>query len=387
VEVRFVATIDFLDPAPGASHAQLAELAARLLAQGVLSQRAVGEHNQVLLERFVSPQLAYAMGLLERLASPGESEYAASHHAVIAAARHRLGDPVWGVPAFRDAAFPFQDVVLIDPDTRLPLPDCAELAGTAGAGVASVEEEILYHAVRDAVDGLRGRGQLAYTALRELLVRESLQSRATLRSRIREHRLLPIESTVYNLFDPVPPGLLVQSFALRCARCGSLVRPDESDDTLACTLEGCRTAHPVPEVGERIPAVAEPLLARPSVLCYWTDPGRDEIAIYDAARIAGLQDVRLYPHFDECDIAIGDTRVGIDVKAHRSPVLLGRKLSRGIGGLMHYDRRILAIPDQRIRRIPGYVDRLKEEIESVPEAVGLEILSVGELIANIGGLA
>ena len=70
--------------------------------------------------------------------------------------------------------------------------------------------------------------------------------------------------------------------------------------------------------------------------------------------------VRLFPHLDRCDIAIGN-EVGIDVKDYRDPARLARKLNRSLGGLRLYPRKIVAVASRRASD-KEYVPRLREQL-------------------------
>jgi hypothetical protein len=183
---------------------------------------------------------------------------------------------------------------------------------SGGYGEDNVIENRLHQLIRTATESLgRTRQHQAYTAIRELLGRRSLIKERELLDYLEEKDLTPRQETVLEFFDSVPEVWLINGYAHRCAHCGTLMRPHPNRDRYPngyCPIHQCNSKYP-PQVGERLnPEDGRLLVAKPQILVYWTAPAIDELAIFDEAKIYGL-DAELYPQSDLCDVAIGD-RIG-----------------------------------------------------------------------------
>jgi hypothetical protein len=69
---------------------------------------------------------------------------------------------------------------------------------------------------------------------------------------------------------------------------------------------------------------------------------------------AFLNDGTTIPPEDAVDVGI-TYALGVDVKSYFCPMTLAERLSRSIGGLAQFDRRIIAVPDARTRSHLGYL--------------------------------
>ncbi|MCW2117160.1 MULTISPECIES: restriction endonuclease-related protein [Bradyrhizobium] len=98
-------------------------------------------------------------------------------------------------------------------------------------------------------------------------------------------------------------------------------------------------------------------VAAGDILASWVGPGLPEIRLHDELKGSGIP-VRLYPGQDAVDVGI-PYELGIDVKSYSCPVTLGERLTRSIGGLAQFDRRIVAVPDAKVRRHAGYLSDLR----------------------------
>lgn len=369
----------------------LAKDAVILLAQGILRQ-----YNTVLTGREIVRQderlpseLHSAMCKLGRLyLEEGKCDNAACVHDVLDRSRYSLEDEKWNLEIFRKSEFDFSNVKLIDFDLRVPTPDCAEIANISGSfGEDNVIEHRLYSRLKEATERLGQRKQHhAYTALREIIVRRSLISERELLDYLVDQNLTSLQETVREFFDYVPEAWLIHGYALRCAHCGTLMRPHADRISYPkgyyCPIRQCNSKYP-PQIGERLNAKDGRLLvAKPQILAYWTAPAIDELAIFDEAKTYGL-DAQLYPKSDQCDISINDSTIGIDAKSYRSPVLLALKLNRSIGGLIHYSQRIIAITDELIEDYPGYISTVNSLLNQKSDAKSLKIMPVSSVIENI----
>ncbi|XXY21824.1 hypothetical protein WME88_19600 [Sorangium sp. So ce216] len=359
-----------------------------LLAQGALLQyrRVLPGREIVRQGDEVPPELQSAMCRLGRLyIEEGLEDRAACVHEVLARARHPFAGPEWGLTAFRAEAFRFANAVLIEPDLKVPTADCASIAAIPGGfGEDNVVENRLHARLREAADRLGSRRHEAYSGIRELLARHSLVDERRLIEFLDERTLSPLLPTVVEEFyDRVPDVWLIHGRAHRCMHCRTLMRPHPSRHRYAggiCPIRQC-AAKRSPEVGEHIdPAAAPLLIAKPQVLAYWTGPGIDELAIYDEAQRLGL-DAELYPESDMCDVAIGGRAVGIDAKSYSSPISLGLRLNRGIGGLINYRRRIVAVGDEMVATNPDYIPALRSALEPRGDQSTLELMDVSSVMA------
>lgn len=181
---------------------------------------------------------------------------------------------------------------------------------------------------------------------------------------------------------PVPAAALFDGSARRCGHCGSLLWPDRDRAAWPdgrCRIRQCRLAHPAALVGEEIAVPAEWQVATPAIMAYWVGPGLDEIRIHDALRAAG-RDAALYPLADAADVGVDGVSVGIDVKAYASPIVLAARLSRSIGRLALFSRRILAVPDDKLSINPRYLQQLRDAYRGSCE---LEFMTASQAIRTL----
>ncbi len=365
----------------------LAEDSVVLLAQGILrSFDQVLSGTEIICQNDnMPPELYKAMCKLGRLyIEEGQVDNAACVHSVLERARYSLTSYKWNLKVFRDPNFRLGGVTLIDPDLRVPTSDCSEIAAISGSfGEDNVIENRLYKQLRDATEKMRKRKNKAYTALRELLGRYSLITENQLSKYLVDKNLTPLQRMVIEtFFDPVPDIWLIEGQAYRCAHCGTLMRPHPNKNRFPegrCPIRQCNSRNS-PKVSEKLDSQSNRLrIAKPQILTYWTGPAIDELAIFNAAQTYGLN-AELYPESDLCDISINGRAVGIDAKSYTSPVSLGLRLNRSIGGLINYRRRIVAISDQLIQENPSYISTLKSTIEKKGDLASLEFFSVHEVI-------
>jgi hypothetical protein len=315
-----------------------------------------------------------------------QEDRAACVHDVLARARYSLGGPEWGLAAMRAPEFRFADAVLIDPEFKVPTRDCATIADLAGAfGEDNLLEFRFHNRLREASERLGRERDVAYTAIRELIGRRSLLTERELAAWLVERRLTPLQQSILDeFFQPVSELWLIDGFAHRCFHCGTLMRPHPNRTRFPqgrCPLRQCNGKRP-PRVGERLDPIAGLHVAKPQILLYWTGPSIDDLAIFDEAKRAGLSP-ELYPECDLCDVAIDGRAIGIDAKSYSSPVSLGLRLNKSIGGLIHYRRRIIAIGDELLDIDPGYITTVRSTLDKRGDAASLEILPVSKVISSI----
>ena len=283
--------------------------------------------------------------------------------ASIHVAMERACEPLaaWGLYDFAPP-FRYADVILIDREFGIPTFDCRELAAHGGSETL-VQEELHHSALRAAVQGFSARQRdMAYTTIREFLIRNPAVAFADRERFVVERGLIPAARTISSFYRTIPGSALFDGTARLCGHCRSLLWPDRDATSFPdgrCRILQCRSAHPGPARGADIPNPAEWQLATSATMAFWVGPGLDEIRIYDALRAAGRQAI-LYPQSDAADIGVDGTDVGIDVKAYASPIVLAAKLSRSIGRFGMFRRRILAVPDDKLDRNPRYLEQLRD---------------------------
>jgi DNA-binding transcriptional MerR regulator len=359
------------------------EVSTILLAQGAIKlyDRILSGREIVRQDDALPTELHQAMCLLGRAyIEEGKSDQSGCIHDLLDRARRPLNE--WGLNAFSQAEFRFRDALLIDPDLRVPTQDAIALATSSGQGIDDIIENQLHTRLRETVDRLGPTRNAAYTAVREFVARHSLASETQIRDWFESRRISAIQSIVDDLYDRVPDCWLISGLANRCAWCRTLLRPHPDTRTYPegkCPLRQCAAKH-APRAGEKL-SPSRLHICRPQVLMYWVGPAIDELEIFDAAREAGL-DAELYPEGDRCDISIGSDRIGIDVKCYNSPVSLALKLNKGIGGLIGYRERILAIPDAQGSR-PGYLEALRASLEKQSDSSTLQIRTVGAIARSL----
>jgi DNA-binding transcriptional MerR regulator len=368
-----------------------AQTAAVLLAQGVVRQYEFveGEGRFVRQDDEVSSEMQDAMCLLGRLyIEQGAEDSAACLHDVLNRCRFPLDDEEWRLDTFRSASFPYAGARLVESDLRVPTPECYEIARrNSGRGLDDVVENQLHDELRRALKSSGVETAHSYTAVRQFIGRRSLTTLEELYGYCDEKKLPGRLSRllVERFYEDVPEGWLIEGRANRCAHCGTLLRPHPNVSEYPegrCPLSACRSVDR-PEVSESL-SPDDAIVCRPQILSYWVNPAIDELRIYDAARARRIPS-NLYPREDRCDVSLEDG-TGVDVKSYESPVSLAMRLNQnGIGGLVDYERRILAVPDFIAYR-PSYLDTLKDALETA-EARSLEVMPVSGVLSLIEELA
>jgi hypothetical protein len=252
--------------------------------------------------------------------------------------------------------------------------------GTEIAALEEIHHERLQAAIKDLPQKARAR---AYTDIRELCVRHPLIHEDDLHEKIALGSHIAAARTIMEFYRPIPLGALFGDVAHRCAHCRSLLWPDADRQSYPqgrCRVRQCRLANPNARLGAVLDEPRRWRLATTAVLAFWVGPGIDEIRIHDALKAAG-KDVALYPFADAADVGVDGLAVGIDVKTYASPILLAGKLTRSLGRLPMFDRRIVAIPDDKLQRNPRYIEQMRS---SYGGDQTIEFLLVSQVIREFG---
>jgi hypothetical protein len=287
----------------------------------------------------------------------GMSDVGAEIHVLLEQCMQPLGH--WlPIPEIADEGLNL--VRLIDPQERLPTVECEELA-SGFAGLAGLLEERIFESLKEALGKQTDtEADRLYSDIREYVVRHPVVGREELSKFCGALPTQLWHCVQHRFYEPVAGGPAGRVTV--CVSCGNTLR--EAAGGYLCTTQACMASQSS-KPGDEV-EVATVLRLRKALRQYWLEPGFDEIRLYDKLRSAGLP-ARLYPHSDRVDIDLGDdTSVGIDLKAYASPELLGKRIKERPGGLLHYEVRLLVIPDWLVRRTPGYLERLRAALESSP---------------------
>lgn len=357
------------------------------LVTGLLLARGLLEAYENILDRGVPvrqddtmpQQLRRALERVTRTCIlEGADDFGASVHAVMDKACEPLG--TWGLKAF-EPPYRYADAVLIDRPAGVPTDDCRAMAAEAGSESAALEN-IHHERLRGAVSGFGAAKNAAYSRIRGFVVRNPAVSRTTLNQFLLDENLVAAADAVRSFYRPVPQAALFDGRARRCANCGALLWPDRDLASFPegrCRVRMCRLDRPHPAPGDGIDDPASWLLATDAVLAYWVGPGIDEIRLHDALAAAGRRAV-LYPEADAADVGVDGFAVGIDVKGYSSPVVLGAKLSLGIGRLDLFSDRILAVSDCLLRTNRDYLRQLRAAYTG---GHGLRFMTVSDALAEL----
>lgn len=283
----------------------------------------------------------------------GLPDHGAEIHNLLWCCTQPLGD--WlGVPEVLTRGL--APTSLIQGDVGVPTPEAEELASGFGSLTAGIEEQLFLKFMEILSRFPQERANQYYTVVRELVVRHPVVLSDSLRN-----IKVDLPSQLWMLlqqqfYEPVPESWQVGEEVPLCAHCHNAMKRGKAG--LVCRTSACAVSNPATP-GSHVNA-SELVRARRGVHQYWIEPGIDEIRLYDAL-VAMELPAQLYPYRDRVDIAVDD--VGIDLKAYSSPEILGRKFRRSIGGLVHYPKKWVVVPDWLLASTPSYLERLRAAIE------------------------
>jgi hypothetical protein len=313
----------------------------------------------------------HAMALVSRAQlRHGQRDIGAEIHELLFACTKPLGDwlPLASIHAER-----LSQVVLLDPEEGVPTREADELAQRFVSTTASIEEQLFSRFREQLAKGSRIAASAAYTRVREFVVRHPIATRDELAGLTSD---LPSTISVLlnqEFYEPVPESWGSADQLTICAHCRNAIQSTEAGRV--CRTRAC--AESLPVHSGRGYSLQESLRLTRGLRQYWQEPGFDEVRVFDELLAAGFKPV-LYPQLDTVDIEVG--KVGIDLKAYVSPELLAGRLDRSIGGLINYTQKWLVIPDRLIRRVPAYLERLRNamrvaRVRVLPASAVVEELS------------
>ena len=379
---------DFVQILPMSRHSSAArEMMTVLLAQGIVALYSAVDASSdriVRQDETVPRPLQEGMNLLGRLQlEAGQDERAANVHDVL----HNCTTPLqeWHLSTLQEQDFEYRTTVLIDADLFVPTFDCLSLARKVGEGADNVIEDDAFQALIETAQSTGRDADRVYTKVREYVGAHSLTTLADLYAFANREGFT---NTVLALmtdrfYQRVPEAWLIAGEACRCAHCHTLMRPAPGKAMgYRCPLSACRAEFPTPLIDERYdPALTR--VVRPQLLAYWVNPAIDELRIYNKARDLGLV-ADLYPNKDACDVSIGN-RIGIDVKSYSNPITLAQRLSRSIGRLAKYEKKVLAVPDALVQDRRDYLSLLRSGLTG--EGKKLDVMKVSDVLKALEELA
>lgn len=312
-----------------------------------------------------------AMALVSRaLLRHGQRDIGAEIHELLFACTKPLGDwlPLPNIHADR-----LSQVILLDPEEGVPTREADELARRFVSTTASIEEQLFSRFRELLAKSSRIAAAAAYTRVREFVVRHPIATRDELAALTADLPSMVGVLLNQEFYEPVPEGWGTLDQLSICANCRNAIHTTEAGPV--CRTHAC--AESLPVQADASYSIQESLRLTRGLRQYWQEPGFDEVRVFDELLAAGFKPI-LYPQLDTVDIEVGE--VGIDLKAYISPELLAGRLDRSIGGLINYSHKWLVIPDRLIRRVPAYLERLRNamrvtHVRVLPASTVVEELS------------
>ncbi|MBV0882104.1 hypothetical protein KTQ42_22770 [Noviherbaspirillum sp. L7-7A] len=366
-----------------------------LLAQGIqLIYRNVSSGRGIVVQDHTVPaamQTAQSLIGLFRMIEGKQEGPVANLHNIIALCKKPFSHPDWGVQAFHAGRFDYADSVLVDAEFDVPTQECQDIAKVHGGfGNDQIVQHILFERLRTISAEFGLRKHEVYTALRELPSRHKMGNEEEISAYLSEHNLQRLIHTIRDdFYEPVPLTWRIEGKVHQCPHCGALMKPTGKEVPASkCPIVQCATLNPAQAPRIIDPKESRLLVAKPQILKYWAAPAIDEIRIFDEGVGLGIKNVVLYPLSDAADISFGnDEDIGIDVKSYASPEMLARHfLTNGIGGLINYRKRIVAISDHCVDNVKGgYIARLRQRLreDSTHVANALDFMSVSDLVRKL----
>lgn len=329
----------------------------RLLAKGIVETARRVADGAIVRQDDMPTSLRSGLERLSRhCLVEGIVDHGANVHVLMDLATTPIGE--WGISSF-SGEFPYVRAILIDRDLGVPSADCLDIGMISSE--ADVYEGIHHRQLREAVRSHGKRADEVYTLVRERLVRKPVDNQKDLMAFLLDSGLAKISDVFRGWMRPIPLACRFPDGKTRtCAGCGSLLYPTRDTSRFPvgrCRIRACTEVRPTPLEGMVINDPQEWRVASGDILASWVGPGLPEIRLHDELKACGIS-VRLYPCQDAVDVGV-PFALGIDVKSYTCPVTLGERLTRSIGGLAQFERRIVAVPDAKVRFHAGYLSDLR----------------------------
>lgn len=262
---------------------------------------------------------------------------------------------------------------LIHGEDGIPTAEAEELASKFTGATAGLEEQLFLKFLELLGKQPTVMANEYYTLVREFVVRHPICTSEELRKFGNDIHLQIWLLLNQEFYEPVPESWQIGSAVPLCAHCGNAMKQGKAG--LVCRTASCAVSNAAKQGG--LAKATDIVRVTRGIRQYWVEPGIDELRLFDALCEMGLP-AELYPKRDRVDIAVGEA--GIDLKTYTSPETLGRKFKLGIGGLAHYEPKLLVIPDWVQRATPSYLDRLKAAMERED----VSCMTVSQAIAFFG---
>lgn len=260
---------------------------------------------------------------------------------------------------------------LIEGEDGIPTAEAEELATDFGNLTAGLEEQLFMKFMEVLARFPAAMANQYYTMVREMVVRHPVVNAEILKHLSEELPYQVWALLQQQFYEPVPEAWEINGAVPLCSACGNGMKKGRAG--LVCRTVACCALMPA-SPGLNAP-FHELIRATRGIRQYWIEPGIDEIRLFDALTAMGVP-AELYPFRDRVDIAVAD--IGIDLKAYASPETLGKKFNRSIGGLTHYAKKWVVVPDWLTVSAPTYMDRLKRAADRDE----LRFLTVSGVIAH-----
>lgn len=246
------------------------------------------------------------------------------------------------------------DLPLIDQQTMTPTEACSSLASNCKEASTLYEEALFREFLGILEEFPRKKSHMIYTKVREFVIRHPMVTPMDLNK-------LSFAPKVANFihdhfYEPYCSDHVGSQTIKICNHCGSEVKSGPYG--LACSLRAC--AESQSESYNETDVKDGLRRASLGIQRFWINPGFDEVRLFDALKEAGVDQLELFPERDMTDISVGGYEIGIDLKSHGSPEVLGYALKDSIKGLSGFKSKIICIPDRLVRRNEGYLQTVKE---------------------------
>ncbi|MEU8004230.1 hypothetical protein AB0B66_24000 [Catellatospora sp. NPDC049111] len=274
--------------------------------------------------------------------------------------------------------------VLVDPDSNLPTQLCHEWWSHGRDSAATQFDRDVIRAAMRLCQQMSAPE--SYTRFRQLLVMQPVLTAAEQFEIATDLLLDPVIELLGRCYTSAPVSYRKQGIYRTCGRCRTLLTPLASGGWW-CERDACRRRGPAPIGRTLIESETGTMshLVRP-LRQFVTGPGRAEVDLQHALLGLRHRDDRLHlemwPGFDAYDLRISfpDGHVwAVDVKDWRHPGLLG-KAAKPIRPQPPYDQGCWVVPQEQVDARPGYMATFYRN--RPPEAVGLTLLTAGELVAR-----
>jgi hypothetical protein len=270
------------------------------------------------------------------------------------------------------------DTALLEQEQPTEL--CREYAYKGGAEMEACQKLM----ERTLSEAKRRRAPHAYVALRQHVIETPVMAEEALMKMSFDPRISPLGANLTELYERVPTTVVEREKVLLCGFCGWTLQRYQG--RLRCGDDRCRVLtgdfiQPPAKEYDELPK--QLYRVRRAIRRYIVAPGIYEINAMKHLRHLGLS-VELWPGYDTYDLHIAFPNGegwAVDVKDWRFPHLLARHLTplQEVSGY-NLTRAFYAVPDERVRENPQYLDILQNATAGVGSSHDFTVLTIGALI-------